>query len=116
MPEEKVHHHDRIDMTKVDHFVEFINRPYFYQEVSYGTKFLKLDSGKTIKMPNVVHTMTPSTMISQYVQFCQEEKFERLSRTTLFKILEVRQALQRKSLQGLHNTAADGSAGFQKIK
>ena len=55
-------------------------------------------------------------MISQYVQFCQEEKFEPLSRTTLFKILEVRQALQRKSSQGFHNTAADGSAGFQEIK
>ena len=103
-------------MTKVDHFVEFINRPYFYQDVSYGTKFLKLDSGETIEMPNVVRTVTRSTMISQYIQFCQEEKFEPLSRTTLFKILEVRQASQRKSLQGLDNTAADGSAGFQKIE
>ena len=45
MPEEKVHHRVHIDMTKVDHFVEFINRPYFYQDESYGTKFLKLDGG-----------------------------------------------------------------------
>ena len=116
VPEEKIRHRVRIDMTKVDHFVEFINRPYFYQDVSYGTKFLKLDSGETIEMPNVVRTVTRSTMISQYIQFCQEEKFEPLSRTTLFKILEVRQASQRKSLQGLDNTAADGSAGFQKIE
>ena len=85
MPEEKIHHRVRIDMTKVDHFVEFINRPYFYQDVSYGTKFLKLDNGETIEM------------ISQYIQFCQDEKFEPLSRTTLFKILEVRQASQRES-------------------
>ena len=116
MPEEKIHHRFRIDITKVDHFVEFINRPYFYQDVSYGTKFLKLDSGETIEIQNVVRTVTRSTMISQYIQFCQEEKFEPLSRTTLFKILEVRQASQRKSLQGLDNTAADGSAGFQKIE
>ena len=116
MPEEKIHHRGRIDETNVDHFVEFINRPYFSQDVSYGTKFLKLDSGETIEMPNVVHTVTQSTMISLYIQFCQEEKFEPLSRTTLFKILEVRQASQRKSLQGLDNTAADGSAGFQKIE
>ena len=116
VPEEKIHHRVRIDMTKVDHFVEFINRPYFYQDVSYGTKFLKLDSGETIEIQNVVRTVTRSTMISQYIQFCQEEKFEPLSRTTLFKILEVRQASQRKSLQGLDNTAADGSAGFQKIE
>ena len=76
VPEEKIHHRVRIDMTKVDHFVEFINRPYFYQEVSYGTKFLKLDSGKTIEMRNVVRTVTRSTMIGQYIQFCQEEEFE----------------------------------------
>ena len=117
MPEEKIHHRVRIDMTKVDHFVEFINRPYFYQDVSYGTKFLKLDSGETIEMRNVVRTVTKSTMISRYIQFCQEEKFEPLSRTTLFKILDVvRQASQSKSLQGLDNTAADGSTGFQKIE
>ena len=39
-----------------------------------------------------------------------------LSRSTLFKILEVREATQRKSLQGLYNTAADGAAGFQILE
>lgn len=67
-------------------------------------------------MPNVVRTVTRSTMISQYMQFCQEETFEPLGHSTLFKILEVREASQRKSLQGLDNTAADGSAGFHKIE
>ena len=34
----------------------------------------------------------------------------------MFKILDVvRQASQSKLFQGLDNTAADGSAGFQKI-
>ena len=60
--------------------------------------------------------MKRSAMISQYIQFCQEEKFEPLSRTTLFKNLEAGQASQRKSFQDLDNTAADGSAGFQKIE
>ena len=116
MTEEKIHHRGRINVTHVDHSVEFINRPYFSQDVSYGTKFLNLNSGETIEIPNAVRTVKRSAMISQYIQFCQEEKFEPLSRTTLFKILEVRRASQRKSLQGLDNTAADGSAGFQKIE
>ncbi len=103
-------------MSKVDHFVEFINRPYFYQDVSYGNRILKLDNGKTMEMPNVVRTVTRSTMISQYTQFCREENVEPLSRSTLFKILEVRQASQRKSLQGLDNTAADGSAAFYTVE
>ena len=38
-------------------------------------------------------------MISQYAQFCREENVEPLGRSTLFKILEVREASQRKSLQ-----------------
>ena len=38
------------------------------------------------------------------------------SRPTLFKILELREASQRKSLQGLDNTAADGAAGFQTLE
>ena len=83
MPEEKIHHRGRIDETNVDHFVEFINRPYFSQDVSYGTKFLNLDSGETIEKPNEVRTVKRSTMISQYIKFCQKEKFEPLSRTTL---------------------------------
>ena len=116
VPEQKIHYRVRIDMSKVDHFIEFINRPYFYQDVSFGTKLLKLDSGEIIEMPNVVRTVTRSTMISQYIQFCQEEKSEPLSRSTLFKILEVREASQRKSLQGLDNTAADGSAVFQTVE
>ena len=64
----------------------------------------------------MVRTVKRSTMISQHIQFCQDEKFEPLSRTTLLKILEVRRASQRKSLQGFDNTAADGSVGFQKIE
>ena len=59
--------------------MEFISCPY--------TKLLKLDSGETIEMPNVVRTVTRSTMISQYIQFCQEEKFEPLSRSSLFKMI-----------------------------
>ena len=99
-----------IDMSKVDHFIEFINRPYFYHLLSYGTKSLKLDSGETIEMLNVLRTVTWSAMICQHLQFC--EKCEHLSRSTLFKILEVRAASQRKSLQGLDSA----SAGFHTVE
>ena len=85
---------------------------YFYQDVSYGNKVLTLDNGDRIEMPNVVRILTRSTMIEQYLEYCKEQCHEPLSMSTLFKILEVREASQRKSLQGLDNTAADGSAGF----
>ena len=93
-------------MEKVDHFVEF---------AAYGNKILKLDSDEKIQMPNVVRTLARSTMINQYFEFCKEEQFEPLSRSTLFKILDVWEASQRKSLQDLDNIAADGAAGFQTV-
>jgi hypothetical protein len=81
-------------MNKVDHFVDFINRPYFHQDVAFGMRKPKLESGETIDMPNVVRTVTRSTIVAQYLQFWKNEDFEPLSRSTLFRILEVRQASQ----------------------
>ena len=114
--ENKKYHRIRIDTEKSDHFLEFINRPYFYQDVSFGTRKLKLDSGEQLTMPNVVRTVTRSTMIFQYLEFCKEQNFDPLSRSTLYRILDVREASQRKSLQGLDNIASDGAAGFESLE
>ena len=46
IPVKEKRHRVRLDMAKVDHFVEFVNRPYFYQDVSYGSKILNLESGE----------------------------------------------------------------------
>lgn len=54
-------------------------------------------------------------MIAQYLSYCKDDNFEPLSRATLYRVLEVREASQRKSLQGLDNTAADGAEGFQRL-
>lgn len=104
-----------LSKTKLDHFIDFVNRPYFYQDVAFGTRKLTLSNGEKIAMPNVIRKVTRSTMVKQYFQFCEEEKFQPLSRATLFRILEVREASQQKSLSGLDNIAADGSAGFERL-
>ena len=117
MPQEKTFQHRiRLPMAKVDHFIDFINRPYFYQDVAYGTRVIKLETGEKLPMPNVVRTVTRSTMIQQYLQYCDEERFSPLSTRTLYKILEVREASQRRSLQGLDNIATDGAAGFETLE
>ena len=109
-------HRIYLNKAKVDHFIEFSNRPYFYQDVSYGTWVLKLESGERITMPNVIRTVTKSTLISEYQKHCRETEFSPLSRATLFRILDVKEASQRKSLHGLDNTAADGSSAFDSIE
>ena len=114
--EKPEHHRVRLDTVKVNHFLDFINRPYFHQDVAYGTRTLKLSSGEKLVMPNVVRTVARSTMLAQYLQYCNEEEFEPLSRATMYRILEVREASQRKALQGLDNVAADGAAAFDTIE
>ena len=110
------HHRVKLNISKVDHFIDFANRPYFHQDVAFGTRNLKLENGGTIEMPNVVRKVTRSTMVAQYLEFCNEDEFEPLSRAMLFRILEIREASQCKSLQGLDNTAADGSVAFRTME
>ena len=81
-------HRVRLPPIKLDHFLDF------YQEVSFSTRKLRLSSGEKITMPNVIRKVTRSTMVKQYLHFFEEEQFESLSRSTLFRILEVREASQ----------------------
>ena len=55
-------------------------------------------------------------MIEQYLKHCSEDHFEPLSRSTLFRILQVREASQRKSLHGLDNIAAGGAEAFESVR
>jgi hypothetical protein len=68
--------------------------------VAFGTRKLKFDSGSKLAMPNVIRNVTRSTLISQYVQYCEEQKVGPLSRATLFRILKIREASERKYLHG----------------
>ena len=108
-------HRIRLEKGKLDHFMEFTSRPYFYQEVAFGSRKLKLESGEEMVMPNIVRTVARCTIINQYLDFCKEENFTPLSRATMWRILEVQEASQRKSLKGLDNTAADGAEGFEAL-
>ena len=90
-------------------------RPYYYQDVAYGTHTLKLESGEELVMPNVVRTVARCTIINQYLQHCEETGFEPISRSTMWRVLDVQEASQRKSLRGLDNTAADGADGFDVL-
>lgn len=81
--EKPLRHRVRLNMSKVDHFVSFVDRPYFYQDVAYGTRTLKFDSGEKIIIPNIIRTVTRSTMITQYLQY-RKEVFLILSAEQLF--------------------------------
>ena len=88
--------------------VAFIANPHLVQDVAHGMRTLRLSSGEKLQMPNVVRTMIGSRIIRQYLQCCIETHFDSLSERSLYRILESCPAQQRKSLQGLDNTSADG--------
>jgi len=103
-----------LDTNKVDHFIDFVNQLYVYQDIAFGTRTLTLDHGSQITISNMIRTGTSPTMIMQYLQYCKEESFEPVSSATLYRLLEVREAPQQKSLSGLDNTAAEGVSSFER--
>ena len=108
-------HRVKIDLVKLDHFLSFVDQPYFYQDVAYGTRTLNLDSGEQFVMPNGITIVGRSTMIEQYLKHCSEDDFDPLGRSTLFRILQVREASQRTSLQRHDNIAAGGAEAFDSM-
>ena len=64
-------------------------------------------------MPNIVRTVGRSTMIKQYQQRGSEEEFDKSS--YLLPNPESKKASQRKSLQGINDTAASGAGGFDTL-
>ena len=104
----------KIDREKVDHFIEFISRPEFVQDVAFGTKTLKLDSGEKIIIPAVIRTVIPARIIRQYLDYCKEQEFEPASERSLYRMIEVCSASMQRSLQGLDNTTAEGAEAFDQ--
>ena len=63
-PAEKIpRHRIRTQQRQLDHFLEFTMRPYYYQDVSYGTRTIKLKSVVEFFIPNMVRTVAKCTII-----------------------------------------------------
>lgn len=105
----------RIDNVKIDHFLDFISRPELLQDVAFGTKTLKLDSGDRIIIPAVVRTLIPTRIIEQYISYCNQQQFQPAGERSLYRILEVCSASMQKSLQGLDNITAEGTEAIDNL-
>lgn len=106
----------KIDLQQLDHFLGFITSPHLVQDLPFGEKNLELSSSKIIAIPNVICTMIPERIVTQYIQYCTETNFKALSRSTLLRILQECSASVRKSLQGLDYFAAEGTRAFEDLQ
>ncbi|KAK6173861.1 hypothetical protein SNE40_017244 [Patella caerulea] len=103
---------NRMEEVKIDHFIDFVSRPEFVQDVAYGTKTMKLSHEEKLTIPNVVRTVVVSRIIDLYIAYCEETSFELLGKSLLFSIIQVCAASGQRSLAGLDNIAADGADAF----
>ena len=100
-------------MDKVRDLIEFFSRSTFLQDVTFGTKTLKLSSGERIPIPSVVRAMTASKIIYLCHEECREHGVEPLKERTCFRLLEVCSASKQTSLQGLDNTSKTVEEAFE---
>ena len=113
--DKKVDIRARLDPVKTDHFVEFMSRPDYIQNVAYGTKKMRLDLGEELIIPGAIRTMIPARIIKQYQSHCERTNFTPLSVQTLYNILNVCSASTQKSLQGLDYITTKGSDSFDEL-
>jgi hypothetical protein len=78
----------RICQQRLDHFLSFITSPHLVQDLQFGEKELKMSSGKTIKVPNIIRTMIPQIIVNQYSQYCKENNFQSFSKSTMLRVLQ----------------------------
>ena len=107
----------RASPKQLDHFLAFITSSRAIQDLPFGEKTLKLSSGTEIKIANVIRTSIPEQIVKQYERYCAEIGYSSaLSRSSNLRILKVRSASMRKSLQGLDYLSADGAKAFDDLQ
>ena len=108
--------HIRIERQKLDHFLSFVTSPHLVQDMPFGEKHLQLSDGTMLTVPNVIRTMIPSRIVSQYKRFCVDSGFKPFNNSMMLRILSECSASVRKSLQGLDYVAAEGSRAFDTLE
>ena len=105
----------RVDDLQLDHFLSFITSPHVIQDLPFGQRYLHLSNGKVLETPNVIRSMIPQRIVTQYRQFCIENSFTPFSESTMLRILSSCSASVRKSLHGLDYFTADGAKAVDDL-
>ena len=91
-----------VDYAKLDHFRDFITSPQVILDLPFGERLLCLADGSVLETPNLIRTMIPERVVAQYTQFCKENDFTPLSRSTMLRMRRSKSL----SFQGLDYIAA----------
>ena len=108
VPEKVRFTRNRLNIIKVEHFLDFVFSSGLLQDVSYGVHKIKFDSGTKETIPKAILTTRYSHAIGFYKQNSLKNQYEPLSDSTLWGILKAIKPSQRKSLAGLDDISAAG--------
>ena len=76
---------EKYTVNQLDHFIDFITSGQIVKDQPFGEKTLKMESGEIVKIPTVIRSLTPSTIISQYYALCEEENVQPLGKSTFIE-------------------------------
>ena len=62
--------------------MDFITSGHVIKDQPFGEKTLRLASGEVIKIPSVVRSLAPTTIINQYIALCEEDNIRPLGMCT----------------------------------
>ena len=107
---------NRMNTEKSEHFLKWLTSSGLLQDVAFGTKELKFDSGEKQSVPNTILQSKYSHTIQFYLDVCKEISYDPLSPSSLWKLLKGINPSQRKSLSGLDDVTAEAMNGFQFLQ
>jgi hypothetical protein len=55
--------------SQIDHFIDFITSSHIAQNLPFAEKVITLSTKETIKVPNVIRTMVPAQIATQYIVY-----------------------------------------------
>ncbi|CAC5385421.1 unnamed protein product [Mytilus coruscus] len=79
---------NKIDIAELEHFIDFIISSDVVKDLPFGMKTMKLTSGEIVNVPNLIRSLAPSSLVNQYIQFCDSENVGHLEGGKAFQDLE----------------------------
>ena len=102
----------KLDMSKVEHFLDFLFESKYLEDTYFGTTTLKLEDGTMFEIPQVGSTTIQAYVINVYQNHCAEVSYQPLNASCLRNVMDSCKSVQRKAFLGIDNYTADGLEGF----
>ncbi|CAG2238186.1 unnamed protein product [Mytilus edulis] len=83
----------------------------------FGEKTLKMETGEVIIIPTVIRSLTPSSIISQYVALCNEENVKPLDNKLMVNNIIVKYKYTDVEIEGcnVYESSAPGNGKFETL-